>query len=335
MTENETIYSFFCLATGKKQMKRMDQMNGLRCVDPDGEQIIFWKIMLGADSHMELTFEVSPFVKFVEWDELLTEASRMKCEDVKDNLEANLKGGELEKKWSLIPAIFGINSRYEPKDRKSAIRFSLLESCGEEIFERILLAIVETLFVQCGNQQASESVKAVMDSFLADLVKEYSFDEELNGCIRNRYDKIENRLKEWFPEQKVYYRNYGRLQNEWKHCIDETQNCNSVIEYYEKVFPNYRKLYYLLCLIQEICTMAGFPCDLPHEFSEENLKHRGGVIPEAVQNVWLLYKEISQIQNLRLRKEIIDEFIDHIHKRHMDWERSVINQLLEKAKMSN
>lgn len=64
------------------------------------------------------------------------------------------------------------------KDRKSAIRFSLLESCGEEIFERILLTIVETLFVQCGNQQASKSVKGVMDAFLSDLVKEYSFDED-------------------------------------------------------------------------------------------------------------------------------------------------------------
>lgn len=335
MTENETIYSFFCLATGKKQMKKMDHMNGLPCVDPDGEQIIFWKIMLGADSHMELTFEVSPFVKFDEWDELLTETSGMRCKDVKANLEANLEGGELEKKWSLIPEIFGINSRYELKDRKSAIRFSLLESCGEEIFERILLTIVETLFVQCGNQQASKSVKGVMDAFLSDLVEEYSFDEELNGCIQNRYDKIENRLKEWFPEQKAYYRNYGRLQNEWKRCIDETQNCNSVIEYYEKVFPNYRKLYYLLCLIQEICAMAGTPCDVPHEFSAENLKHRGGCIPEKVQNVWHLYQEISRIKNREMREEIIGEFVDHIHKRHMDWERSVINQLLEKAKMND
>lgn len=166
-----------------------------------------------------------------------------------------------------------------------------------------------------------------------EMDKEYSFDEELNGCIRNRYDKIRNRLKEWFPEQQAYNRNYERLQNEWKHRIDETQNCNSVIEYYEKVFPNYRKLYYLLCLIQEICAMTGFPCGLPHEFSEENLKRRGGVIPEKVQNVWLLYQEVSRIKDLERRKEIIDEFIDHIHKRHMDWERLVINQLLEKAKM--
>lgn len=333
MTENETIYSFFCLATGKKQMKKMDQEDGLRCVDPDGEQIILWKIMLGADSRMELTFEVSPFVKFDEWDELLTETSGMKCEDVKENLEANLQGAELEKKWSLIPAIFGINSRYELNERKSAIRFSLLESCGEEIFERILLTIVEMLFVQCGNPQANESVRRVMDAFLSELVKEYPFDEELNGCIQNRYDKIENQLKEWFPEQKAYYLNYGRLQSKWKRGIDETRNCDNVVEYYEKVFPEYRKLYYLLCLIQEICSMAGFPCDVPQEFSEENLKHRGGVIPEKVQNVWLLYQEVSRITDPEQQKEIIDEFIDHIHKRRMDWERSVINRLLEKAKM--
>lgn len=42
---------------------------------------------------MELTFEVSPFVKFDECDGLLTETSGMECKDVK----ANLKGGELEK----------------------------------------------------------------------------------------------------------------------------------------------------------------------------------------------------------------------------------------------
>lgn len=64
------------------------------------------------------------------------------------------------------------------KDRKSAIRFSLLENCGEDIFERILFTIVEILFVQCRNRQESKSVKGIMDAFLSDLVKEYSFDED-------------------------------------------------------------------------------------------------------------------------------------------------------------
>jgi len=324
------IYSFFWLATGKEQMRKVDQTEKVKCVDPDGEQLVFWQIMLDADPRIELTLHISPFVKFDEWDELLVRKPRIKGNVRLKCLEDSLRGEALDKKWSLIPAIFGINSCYEPQERKSAIRFSLLGCCGEEILEQILLTILETLFAQCGNCQVNAQVKEIMDIFISGLKNEYPFDEELNGCIRNRYVRIRDQLKESFPNE--YNKNYERLQNDWEDYVEKARSCEDVVEYYVKMFPNYRRIFHLLYLIQEICIMAGCRCELPDEFSEENLKRKVGLIPEKIKNMKALYEEISGIKDLDRQKEITDEIFSHIHNRRMDWDRSMINNLLERAR---
>lgn len=331
---NKIIYSFFWLATGKTQMKKMNQANKIKSVDPDGEQLIFWKVILGDEPQMELTFQISPFVRFEAWDELKKDISGMEKEKIAKCLETNFKENNLEKMWSLVPAIFGINSCYELQERKSAIRFSLLGCCGEEIFERILLTILETLFKQCYDHKASASVKEIVDAFLSELAREYPVSEELNGCILRRYEKIRDQLCECFPDQQIYNRKYKKLQNEWIDATEQAKECKDVLDYYEKMFPgNNQYSIYLLYLIQEICKIAGCPCNLPAEFSEESLTKKVGLMPDMIRSMRTLYEEISKINDLDKQKEISDEIVKHIHSRHMDWDRTVINELIEKAKI--
>ncbi len=329
--KNKIIYSFFWLATEKTQMKKVNQENKWKCIDPDGEQLLFWKVVLGGDPQMELTFQIAPFVRFEAWDELLDDISQMGEEEISGCLKDNLKGGDLDKQLSLVPAIFGINSCYESQERKSAVRFSLLGCCDGKILERILLIILEALFVGCHDRQMNKSVKRIMDDFISGLVNEYPVSEELNGCILRRYEKIRDRLKECFPEE-AYNLKYERLQKEWESIVEEAQDCDDVMEYYDKVFPGNRNTVYLLYLIQEICKAAGCPCAFPPEFSEEELQRKVGLMPEAIRNMRTLYDEILHMNHLEKQKEIVDEIVGHIHSRHMDWDRGVIKELVDKAK---
>lgn len=328
---NKIIYSFFWLATEKTKMKRLEATE-LKSVDPDGDQLIFWKIMLGEEPRMELTFRITPFLRFEAWDELLNDISKMEKKDIIQCLESNLKGEALEKRWSLIPEIFGINGCYDLQERKSAVRFSLLGDCGEEIFESILLVILETLFAQCYDHKNSISVKGIMDTFISELAAEYPLSEQLNGCILSRYETIIDRLNKCFPDKSFYGKGYERLQSDWIDAVEQAQDCKDVIDYYEKMYPNNRSLFYLLYLIQEICKMTGCPCDLPTEFSQENLVNKVGLMPKPIQDMRTLYEEISHMNDVTKQKEIADEIIDHIHNRYVNWDRLVIDKLIEKAK---
>lgn len=343
MYDNEqVIHSLFWLCTGKENecKKKECQSEFSNCLDND--QMIFLKSILDESQQWNLSLNTRQMLLqeanvCIDRRELIPDRiplikPRLNADAAKECLDAApiLETLQGERLMYFMPIILGINSKFEIENRMAIIQACINDWDGGQVFAKIFREILVKaiqLYVQKQNID-NKCIGLFVENFFESLATVNDQAEELNDCVNKYYDRIDGRCCS-IDKTSTFRTKYSRLHNNWQKQKEKRQNYS--LKCLMEKFENWSDLRNWLYMIQDVCKMAGFPCVLQEEFSQEKLYTSLETAPELIQQFHRLISLISQIPDWKIRERIADELVNMINTRGGNWDEELLSKLIDQA----
>lgn len=307
---------------------------------PDQEQMTLLETLLNDMPSQTLSFQLSPFWNFSEKTEAeicpdscaprsllrpsIGNAEMEKCLNSKTSFFSNTAG---EKLMRAVPLVLGINSCSEIQERNSVVRFCLDNICCETILSVILQEILVEILKCYADTNDLSAITSFLENFFTtfeETLCKCSESKELTNCVKSYYTAIAQNLKK--IRQDRLCNKYNLLYSRWKREAEQ-EHATSLAKYFEYGQNGWENLKWLLYSIQSACSIAGFPCSLPHEIQQRELVAENG-IPPAIQRLEQFLSGLTQIEEKAAKEKLIIRAINIVTQQGVNWDLALLNNLL-------